>query len=329
MRFMKKIIVLTLALLLTSTASLSKSLHEIVVSDPFIYVDVRSGWYYMYKLTHLTPERPVGGVEIYKSRNLTDWEGPYTVLSLPEDNWATGSIWAPEMHFYKGRYYIFGTGNSTLTWKGSRPDWPKYTYRGTQTFVSKSPEGPFKPVDKNGPVPPITDMTLDGTLWVENGVPYMVYCHEWVDITDGTIEYVPLSKDLGHATAAPTVMFHASSAKWSNGDPDVYGTHYVTDGPFLYRSKTGELLMIWSSYSYGRYAVGVARSLTGKLAGPWMQEDEPINDEDGGHGMIFKTFDGKLAIVYHTPNFNAPKHPVIYELIDEGNTLKRGALIAR
>jgi hypothetical protein len=28
-------------------------------------------------------------------------------------------------------------------------------------------------------------MALDGTLWVEDGVPYMIFCHEWIQITDG------------------------------------------------------------------------------------------------------------------------------------------------
>ena len=35
-------------------------------------------------------------------------------------------------------------------------------------------------------------MTLDGTLYVENGLPYMVYAHEWIQILDGTMEAVPL-----------------------------------------------------------------------------------------------------------------------------------------
>jgi hypothetical protein len=39
-------------------------------------------------------------------------------------------------------------------------------------------------------------MTLDGTLWVEDELPYMVFCHEWVQIKDGTVESVRLKDDL-------------------------------------------------------------------------------------------------------------------------------------
>lgn len=304
-------------------------LGEIVVSDPFIHADRTSGCYYLYRQTKVNAENPTGGVEAFKSRDLKNWSGPFRVLTVPEDNWITGSIWAPEMHCYNGRYYMFATVNSPIRWKGDRAEWPAYTYRATQTFVSDSPEGPFVPVNKFGPIPPMEYMTLDGTLWIQDDVPYMVYCHEWVQAVDGTIEYIPMEKDLSSAAGSPSVMFHASSAKWSTGDPDRYGTHYVTDGPFLYTSRSGELLMVWSSYCNGKYAVGVSRSVTGRLSGPWIHEEEPIFSNDGGHAMIFHDFDGNLRIVFHTPNFNAPKRPVIYELTDCGTTLRLGECLAK
>lgn len=34
-------------------------------------------------------------------------------------------------------------------------------------------------------------------------------------------------------------------------------------GCYLYRPKSGKLLMIWSSFSYGEYAIGIAESVTG------------------------------------------------------------------
>jgi hypothetical protein len=58
--------------------------------------------------------------------------------------------------------------------------------RATQIAVADSPDGPFK---VHGPKmqPPEDYMTLDGTLFVENGVPWMVYAHEWIQVLDGTI----------------------------------------------------------------------------------------------------------------------------------------------
>ena len=60
--------------------------------------------------------------------------------------------------------------------------------------------------------------------------------------------------------------------------------------------------MIWSSSRERRYAAGLARSRTGKVAGPWEQVDEPLVAVNGGHGMIFRTFDGKLMMTLHQPN---------------------------
>ncbi|UKI17739.1 MAG: hypothetical protein L6V80_06255 [Bacteroidales bacterium] len=40
------------------------------------------------------------------------------------------------------------------------------------------------------------EMALDGTLWVEDGKPYMVYCHEWVQVMDGEMKVVELTRDL-------------------------------------------------------------------------------------------------------------------------------------
>ena len=53
----------------------------------------------------------------------------------------------------------------------------------------------------------------------------------------------------------------------------------------------------------GQYAIGVARSQSGTILGPWLQDPQPLNPNDnGGHAMIFRDFDGVLRISYHSPN---------------------------
>ena len=46
--------------------------------------------------------------------------------------------------------------------------------RATQILASESPEGPFKPF-ANKPHTSENWMSLDGTFWVEDGVPYMIF----------------------------------------------------------------------------------------------------------------------------------------------------------
>ena len=228
------------------------TLDDINIRDPYIMPVEKEGVYYMYASSGVSENgKHYGGVVAYKSRDLKTWEGPVRVFDVPRDNYLTGSVWAPEVHKYKGKYYLFATLNSDVRWKGPKAGHPAYNHRATQIFWSKSPEGPFLPFEGKAPHTPLDEMCLDGTLWVENGTPYMVYCHEWVEALDGEMNLVELKKDLSAPVGAPQRLFCASAAEWSTGsDRKEYKT-YVTDGCFLYRSKTGKLLMMWSSFKDG------------------------------------------------------------------------------
>src|SRR5690606_3082188 len=132
-------------------------------------------------------------------------------------------------------------------------------------------------------------MTLDGTLWVEDGVPYMIYCHEWLQVVDGAISMIQLTGDLSDTVGEHSILFRGSDGPWNRrGEP----THWVTDG----------LFMPWSGFSESGYTVGLAVSESGKLEGPWVQQEEPLYSDDGGHPAIFRTFDGRLVMSLHSPN---------------------------
>ncbi|MDR3194184.1 MAG: glycoside hydrolase family 43 protein [Tannerella sp.] len=293
-------------------------ISDIYIRDPFIVPDARQGIYYMYGSSSQPGRdgRTIGGVAVYKSRDLKTWEGPQQVFTVPEENWITGAVWAPEVHVYNGKYYLFATLNSDIEWKKKQENWPAFTFRGTQIFYADVPEGPFLPFD-HVPHTPMDYMALDGTLWVEEGTPYMVFCHEWVQTVDGTMDVMALKSDLSAPAGKPASLFCASSAPWA---PEGRKS-YVTDGCFVYRTQSGKLLMIWSGFSQKGYAVGIAESVTGKITGPWKQHPEPLFDQDGGHGMIFKTFEGKLCIVFHQPNGGGAERAHIFELEDTGHSL--------
>ena len=299
------------------------TLDDINIRDPYIMPVEKEGVYYMYASSGVSENgKYYGGVVAYKSRDLKTWEGPVRVFDVPRDNYLTGSVWAPEVHKYKGKYYLFATLNSDVRWKGPKPGHPAYNHRATQIFWSKSPEGPFLPFEGKAPHTPLDEMCLDGTLWVENGTPYMVYCHEWVEALDGEMDLVELKKDLSAPIGAPQRLFCASAAEWSTGGGKEGNKTYVTDGCFLYRSKTGKLLMMWSSFKDGTYAVGLAESDTGKIIGPWRQQKEPIFI-NGGHSMLFTDFEGRLCLVLHSPNSPGGKERAkIFEVEDLGHTLR-------
>jgi arabinan endo-1,5-alpha-L-arabinosidase len=260
-------------------------------------------------------------VRAFTSKDLINWEGPHIIFQTPKDLWGDINIvgiWAPELHFYKGKYYLFLTFDTDLKLSEQWRDWLPRVRRASQILVGDSPLGPFKPFQNRSTLPPDM-MTLDGTLWEEDGVPYMVFAHEWVQIKDGTIEFVRLKGDLSETIGEPKKLFDGSDAPWARKSPQ--WSCWVTDGPYLYKSKSGKLFMIWSSFGTTGYMVGVAVSDSGKLAGPWKQRSEPLYAADGGHGMIFKRFDGGLMLVLHSPN-KMTERAKLFEIEDTGETLR-------
>ena len=316
---MKKYLLLFWALSMAfGTFAQNLTLKDIYIRDPFILPVEEEGVYYMYA-TSPTQEngKTYGGMVVYKSKDLKTWSESVRVFDVPRDNFLTGTVWAPEVHPYNGKYYLFATMNSDIVWKASKEGHPAYTHRATQIYWADRPEGPFQAFDNKLPHTPMGQMCLDGTLWVENGTPYMIYCHEWVEMMDGTMELVELKPDLSGPVGQPVRLFCASAAEWSTG-----GSTYVTDGCFLYRTRTGKLLMIWSSFKNGSYAIGIAESATGRVFGPWRQQKEPLFEKNGGHGMIFRTFDGELRLVLHSPNGGGLERAHLFEIEDCGDTLK-------
>lgn len=321
---MKEILTFIMLVLSMSTA-VAVRIENINIRDPFILND--NGVYYMYSTKDTTDSNGNirGGVAVYMSEDMKDWHGPNRVMSISDDNALKGTVWAPEVHKYNGKYYLFATINSDLKWKQSNDGEPDYVFRGTQIFFSDSPTGPFKSFGRF-PHTRLDYMALDGTLWIENGTPYMVYCHEWVQIGDGTIELVELSENLSNVVGEPMVLFHGSTPEWSDGlntGNKTMPKGYVTDGCYLYRTKLGRLLMIWSSFSNGNYAIGVSESTTGSVKGPWKHNETPLFSANGGHGMIFKTNEGQLCLILHQPNHpSGAERAQIYPLEDCGATIR-------
>lgn len=298
-------------------------LADVRMRDVGILPDSASGLYYAVSSAGRS-------VRAYTSRDLVRWVGPYTIFQTPPGLWGEEvnirGIWAPEMHAYRGRYYLFLTFDTDHRFPEQWRDWLPRVRRASQVLVGDSPLGPFRPFH-NRPTLPEDMMTLDGTLWEEDGVPYMVFAHEWVQIKDGTMEMVRLTDDLSETVGEPVRLFHASDAPWVRKQ-EPWGSS-VTDAPWLYRTRTGKLLMIWSSFGDGGYTVGIAESTSGTLRGPWVQQPEPLFAEGGGHGMLFRRFDGQLMMVLHQPNDGGRERARLFEIEDAGETLRIRSVFPR
>ena len=265
--------------------------ENIILSDPCILTDSLSQTYYM---------TGTGG-QLWMSKDLNMWAGPYRVTETNPDSWMgrRPEIWAAELHQYKGKYYYFATfTNNAIKIDTVRGN--VIPRRASHILVSDKPEGPYRPMADSTYLP-ATQPTLDGTFWVDtDGKPYMVYCGEWLQNWNGTMEKIELKPDLSGSVGEGKVLFRASDSPWSRDDSDQTRPNKVTDGPYLFRTGTGRLGMIWTSWVVKDYTQGVAYSQSGTLDGPWIQEPQPITPPNFGHGMLFKALDGRWLMSVHS-----------------------------
>jgi beta-xylosidase len=284
---------------------------QIHIRDPFVLPVGQQ--YYLYGTTGADAwTSSASGFDTFTSTDLQSWDGPVPAFRPPAGFWADRNFWAPEVHLSRGRYVMFASFKAD----GVR--------RGTQILAADRPEGPFLPIS-DGPVTPREWECLDGTLFVDaTDQPWIVFCHEWVQVGDGEICALRLSDDLTAAIGEPQLLFRGSEAPWTDELHSKGRRGYVTDGPWLHRLANGTLLMLWSSFTHGDYAVGIARSASGDILGPWQQQAEPLYAGDGGHCMTFRAFDGQWMLSYHRPNASPNERPFFVPLRETDSSLTLG-----
>jgi len=294
-------------------------LDSIRLSDPAILADQQTKMYYM---------TGTGGM-MWKSSDLQLWEGPYRVTQFEADSWMgpRPMIWAAELHQMNDKYYYFATftNQSVIidTVRGNAIE-----RRASQVLVADEPMGPYRAFGDKTYLP-ADRPTLDGTFWRDtDSKPYMVFCGEWLQNWNGTIEKIELKPDLSGTIGEPTILFRASDSPWSRErqDDGTITWNKVTDGPWLFRTSTGRLGMLWTSWVFNVYTQGVAYSQSGTLDGPWIQEPDPITPPNYGHSMLFQAFDGQWYMSVHSHFKDARgrtiRTPHLFKVSLEGDKLR-------
>lgn len=277
----------------------TKNIH---MRDPFVFTHKKENKYYLFGTTFADgcgDKDPM--FEVYVGDDLESWEGPYIAFQPPKGFWGVRHYWAPEVFEIDEKFYMFAT------FKGGIGE-----DRGTAILVSDHPAGPYIP-HSNGPITPEGWECLDGTFYEDEGKQrWMIFCHEWTQEYEGKIKAILLSADLRESIGEPVEILNAKEVKWIRhfSDPRIEKEGYLTDAPFMYEAANGDLLMLWSSYSipdygdqgFGGYTVAIARSISGKMTGPWTHDTELLLDRNAGHSSLFKGLDEKLRLSTHYPD---------------------------
>ena len=280
---------------------------DINIRDPFVLQ--WEGKYYLYGTRGADTWGVGTGFDVYVGDDLENWSDPIPCFENDGTFWANLNYWAPEVHVWQGKFYMFASFKSETR------------SRGTQILVADTPLGPFRE-HSDGPVTPNGWECLDGTLYVsKTGVPYIVFCHEWTQTVDGEMCALQLTDDLKSAIGKPMFLFYATDADWIVPQKHRSGAKgYVTDGPFMWRTESGRLLLLWASFSAGGYTQGVAISSNDEIDGKFTQL-EPLFRDTGGHGMIFEKFDVSLCMTLHSPNETPDERPFFYDIAEVGDRL--------
>ncbi len=243
-------------------------LADIHLRDPYIMLD-KDGFYYMTGTYDPKEWSNTREIHVYRSDDMTHWTDLGAVWVYDRDAvWqkdlltdGTSPVWAPELHFINGDYWIC----YSLGWGAMNG--------GVLKSTTGRPEGPYIDVARK----PIFDY-IDSSFFVDDdGSVYAVW-------SDG--QYAKMKKDMtGFLTVKGTlrsesgqpVGFEGCSILKHNGlyylCSSSYTVHYRDDG---------------SSYlSYDSYY-----AVSNRLAGPYSERRLLLIN--GGHNNLFLGKDGKL-----------------------------------
>lgn len=259
------------------------------IGDPYILKYKNE--YYMYATS--SPD----GFKVWESNNLIDWQEKGLALDKKnsENNWGTGSFWAPEVKFIAGKFYM--TYSARMT-NGKMK---------IRIAVSENPLGPF--VNWSEPFLVNDEFSyIDADLFLDGKKIFMFFTKDCsLNIIDGKhtsqIYVAELHKDLKSFATKP-ILATTPNQTWENPDRE----WRWNEGSFVMKHKKTYYLMYSANvYDSPDYSVGYATA-THPL-GPWMKyagnpilkKDMSIHASGPGHNSVTTSPDEKeLYIVYHT-----------------------------
>jgi beta-xylosidase len=219
---------------------------------------------------------------ILHSRDLVNWQIVGAALSQRPD-WSDGNYWAPEISFYRGRYYIYYTGHK------------KDGSLCVAVMTAANPRGPYT---DHGPLICQDAGSIDAmAVTDEKGERYLVWKEDGNSRNQPTPIWAQKLSSDGTRLVGENRELIRNTAAWESN---------LVEGPFILR-HAGYFYMFYSGNACcGRgcnYAMGVARSRA--LLGPWEKNSaNPIlkgNDDwkCPGHGSLVSDARGRDYLLYH------------------------------
>jgi GH43 family beta-xylosidase len=293
-------------LILTATAFAATApttfTNPLLPTGPDPWVEYKDGWYYYMNTT-------VKDLTVWKTRNLADLKSAQKkiVWTPPAAGPYSHDIWAPEIHFLRGRWYIYfaadaGTNQTHRIWviENASPD----PLQGEWTFKGKLAD----PADK---------WAIDASVFEDQGWLYAIWSG-WEGDENGTQSiYIARLKN-PWTVEGRRARISTPEYPWEKvGDipPQLKQDNPphidVNEGPEILRHNNKLFLTYSASACWtDNYALGMLTADSGAdLINPaaWKKSPQPVFQQSPeahvyatGQNGFFKSLDGKQDwIIYH------------------------------
>lgn len=233
--------------------------------DPFVlrYLDR----YYLYH----TSENRGPGILVYSSSDLLNWE-PHGYAIHPSDeadHWAQSDLWAPEVMYEDGTFYMYVTGT-----RFDEHGEPSDEHRRQGLARSTDPRGPFT-LD---PRPLIDDeWTIDGhPLRDQDGITWLVYNTReriWDPVTETSYLARQTGNVIDQLVAPDKLAGYPSIVSFPTEAWEGNGHFYWNEGAWVLK-RGGRYHLLYSGCDYRDrgYAVGLLTASNPR--GPWIKHPE-------------------------------------------------------
>lgn len=192
--------------------------------DPFI-IKGNDGFYY-----HCAEAPGAVGINIYKSKKLTDRGVMKRVFTAPADGWNSHDVWAPEMWYLQGKWYIYYAASCAT----GMENWQQHRMG---VLEADNPMGPYH--DK-GMLELGDYMAIDGTiLQLDDGSLYIIYMRRETPTSPLCLYIAPMDNPY-HVCGEPCLL----------SQPEYPWEGIINEGPIPV-NRNGKIRILYSANSAG------------------------------------------------------------------------------
>ncbi|WP_426058164.1 glycoside hydrolase family 43 protein [Hymenobacter sp. B1770] len=266
--------------------------NPLLTSGPDPFVAHKDGFYYY---THTLYNQ----LRIWKTADMSALSGaPSTLIWTPPTTGnAAGNLWAPELFFLDGKWYLYYTAGPVGNNFGFQRTWVLENANSdptTGTWIDKGRI--FNPNEDH--------WAIDGTVLEQNGNRYFLWSgHNGLD----GVQRIYISRMSNPWTlTGPRVELSRPQYAWESVGPP-----FVNEGPEILKHDNKTFLVYSASFcATDDYALGMltaSSTADPMLPSSWTKSTQPVFSQRPaarayatGHNSFFKSKDGKEDwIIYH------------------------------